>query len=167
MSREQFADFWQARSARERIVLVGGLGFLIGLLTYMLLWRPMMQDVARLQEQLPRLRAEVAQISSAGDEIARLRAKAPHASLDKAQISALMERSAAAHGLQGSFVNADKERSTISASFARAPFNAWIGWVDELHRSYRIVLVSSKLSALEAPGLVRAEAEFAPASALR
>jgi len=167
MSREQLATFWQARAVRERIVIVGGLGFVVVLLGYMLLWRPMLQDIARLQEQLPRLRAEAAQIGRAGDEIARLRIKAPPGALKPAQLPSLMERSAATHGLQGNISKANKERSKISALFERAPFSAWISWVDELHRNHRIVLVSSKLTALDAPGMVRAEAEFAPAAAIK
>jgi general secretion pathway protein M len=168
MSREQLANnFWLARSVRERVVLVGGLGFVIVLLGYMLLWRPMLQDIARLQEQLPRLRAEAAQIGRAGDEIARLRGKAPPGALNPAQLLPLMERSASNHGLQGNISKANQGSSRIGASFGRVAFSAWISWVDELHRNHRIVLVSSKLSALDAPGIVRAEAEFAPAATLQ
>jgi len=167
ISREPLATFWQARSARERSVLVGGFGLVVVLLGYMLLWRPMLQDIARLQEQLPRLRAEAAQIGRAGDEVARLRGKALPATQNQQQLLPLMERSAATHGLQGIFAQASNGPSRIRASFERAPFNAWISWVDELHRTHRIVLVSGKLSALDAPGIVRAQVEFAPAAALQ
>jgi len=165
--RERLTDFWQARSTRERIVLTGGLGMVVMMLGYMLLWRPMLQDTARLQEQLPRLRAEAVQISRAGDEIARLRGKTPPVALHQAQLLPLMERSAATYGLQGNFAQASKGRANVLVSFERAAFNAWTSWVDELHRSHRIVLVSAKLSALDAPGMVRAQAEFAPAATLQ
>ncbi len=167
MSRGDLQDFWQARSARERIVLVSGPALVVMLLGYVLLWRPMLQDSVRMEEQLPRLRAQAAQIGRAGDEIARLRGKAPAGSLDPAQLATLIERSAATHGLQGSISKADKNSPRVSAAFERVLFSAWVSWVDELHRNHRIVLVSSKLNALDVPGMIRAEAEFAPAAALK
>lgn len=159
--------FWQARSARERVVLAGGAGLILLITAYALLWRPLLIDLARMEEQLPRLRAQAAEVARAGDEITRLRAQAPAGALDPAQLASLIERTAATHGLQGRIAALDKSRSRVSVSLERASFDAWMNWVDELHRGHRVVLTSSKLSALDAPGIIRAEAEFALAAELK
>lgn len=165
--RSSLQDFWQARSPRERRVLAGGFGLIVLVGAYALLWRPMLTDLARMEEQLPRLRAQAAQVARAGDEITRLRAQAPAGALDPAQLSALISRTAATHGLQGRVATLDKGRIRVSVSLDRAQFNAWMNWVDELHRGHRVVLASSKVSALDAPGIIRAEAEFALAAEIK
>lgn len=159
----QLTPFWQERSPRERTVLLGGTGLLIALVAYGLLWRPMQQDLARMDDQLPRLRTQAAQLNYVGDEIARLRGKAPTGSLDSGQLASLIERSALSHGLKVTLTRKDKTGLRMSVTSERTPFSSWLSWVDEMHRAHRIVLVSGKIGSLDTPGWVRIEIELAPA----
>lgn len=154
---------WRTRSARERRILVAGLAVVLLLVTYGWLWRPMVADLARLQDQLPRLRAQAAQLDQAGDEIARLRARAPAGRIERAELGTLLTRSSAMHQIAGVALAPDADGARVKVTLERARFESWLAWIDELHRSHRIVLVSARLSALDAPGMVRIEAEFAPA----
>ena len=158
--------FWQARSVRERRVLAGGIGLSAVLLVYATLWRPMVNDIAHIEEQLPRFRAEAAELAAAAEEHARLRAKAPANIVRPSDVESLLSRSAAGHGLEARVASSSgNERITVSVD--RAPFESWIGWVDELHRTHRLVIAACRIGALDAPGWIRAEAQFAPAGAAR
>jgi type II secretory pathway component PulM len=165
--RPALESFWQTRSKRERLALAAGSALVVLAACYAALWQPMSRDNARMDEQLPRLRAQVAQIARSGDEIERLRAKAPVGSTQPAEAASAAQRAAATFGLQGKIAATDQAGARIHASFERVTMNAWIGWIDELHRNHRLVLVKAKLSSADAPGWLRAEAELAPAAELK
>jgi len=164
MARGAAIRFWRERSAREQLVLGAGIAIVLALLGYGWLWQPMVADLDRLDEQLPRLRAQAEQMQRAGDEIARLRARPPGGAIDPSQLAALITRSAASHQLTGLRIAPETERRGIQVSMDRARFNAWLAWIDELHRTHRLVVTNVRVHALDAPGMVRIEAEFAPAS---
>jgi type II secretory pathway component PulM len=44
---------------------------------------------------------------------------------------------------------------------AAVPFSAWLAWIETLQRQLGIRVASSRISALEQPGLVRLDASFA------
>lgn len=141
--------------------MMAGGAAVVALLFWGVLWRPLAKDNARLEEQLPRLRAQAARLARAGDEITRLRAQAPAAPTDMQQSRSILERSASVHGLTGGiFGNSPDGAHQISAQFKAASFSAWVAWVDELHRRHRVWLVSCRVIALDAPGMVRIEAVF-------
>lgn len=158
---------WQSLGARERRVVAFGAIALVVMLGYAAAWRPIARDQARLDEQLPRLRAEAAQLRQAAGEIARLRAQAPSGTLDGSQLAALLARSAAARRLTGAVVTPAADGQRMQTTFARVALADWIAWADELHRTHRIAVVSTRIVALDAPGLVRIESEFAAATAAR
>lgn len=161
------ASFWARRSARERRILAGG-GILVALLLgYGWLWRPVQADLVRMEEQLPRLRAQAQQIEAIGTELAKLRTRPPAGVVAPSQLSPTLSRSAADAGLlHGSFIVEPGEQR-VKARFDRVGFNAWAAWVDQLHRSHRLVLVAARIDALPAQGLVRIECEFSPAAETR
>ncbi len=161
------ARLWHSRSARERRVMTFGLVALLIMLGYAALWRPIARDQARLDEQLPRMRAEAAQLVQAAGEITRLRAQAPAGTLDRSQLAALLTRSAAARKLPGAVVSPAPDGQRMQVTFARVALADWIVWSDELHRAHRVALVATRIVALDAPGMVRIESEFVAATAAR
>jgi len=167
ITRAGAVRFWRERSVREQTVLGAGIVVVLVLLGYGWLWRPMSADLARLDEQLPRLRAQAAQVREAGDEIARLRAKAPGGAIERSQLGALLTRSAASHEVSGLRLAPEAGERGAKVTIDRVRFNAWLAWVDELHRSHRLTLVAARVQAVDAPGMVRIDAEFAPATGTR
>ena len=156
-----------ARSARERRLLAAGVAACALVIGYFLLWRPMLGDIARIEAELPRLRAQAEAVKLAADEISRLRAKAPPGTVDAAGLSGVVERTASLHGLKAKAIASQPDGARIDVTIERAPFDAWLAWIDELHRNHRIVVTAARIGALDAPGTIHAEAQLARAADLR
>lgn len=159
--------FWRARSSREQHVLAGGLIALIALCAYGFLWRPMHADLARLGDELPRLRAQAMQTKLAAEEIARLRAKPPAGVINRTEVTPLVVRLASNHHLPKPSVNEEAGTGRVTVVFDRVNVDQWMQWIDELHRVHRIALVRARLDALDAPGMARAESELGIAASAR
>lgn len=141
-------------------MIAGGIVLILFTL-WVALWHPLANENMRLEEQLPRLRAQAAKMARAGDEIARLRAQASVSPTDMQQAATILERSAATYGLMSGIIGKSADTGyRIPVQFNSASFAAWVAWVDELHRKHRFWLVSCRIVALDAPGMVRIEAEF-------
>lgn len=156
--------FWGRRSARERRVLAFGAAAVALLAGYGWVWRPMAADLARMDEQLPRLRAQAAHIEQAAAQLATLRAKPPAGTVDAARMADVLGRAAADAGLANGKFAWDAGERRARASFERVGFDAWTAWVDGLHRTHRIVLAGARVQSLGTPGWVRVECEFVPAA---
>jgi type II secretory pathway component PulM len=161
MSRETMRRFWYSRTDREQIALTVGATALCLFAFWNALWRPITQENAHLEVQLPRLRAQAVKLEKSGDEIAKLRAQISGTPLDMRQASAILQRSAVAFGLSDGVIGKSTDGiSPVPVQFASTSFATWIAWVDNLHRTHKLWLVSCRITALDASGLVRVEAEF-------
>lgn len=152
--------FWTARTTRERAVLISGTFALITFCVFELAWRPMLHDLERLDEQLPRLRAEVAQLRQAADELPGLKQKAIVRVVDPSKLRAILQRTAIDRGLNVSTMR--EVGSRIGVTIESASFASWTDWVDDLHRRHGIVVVSVRVVALDAPGMVKIDSTFGP-----
>lgn len=161
------ARLWHARSLRERRIVGGGAIVLVLLLAYGWLWRPLSADLARMEDQLPRLRSKAQQIEQASAEIEKLRSRPPTGTTGPNQMPAVVARSAADSGLAGGSFTFDAANRRAKASFDRIGFDAWAAWVDQLHRTHRLVLTAARVEAVAGPGWVRVECEFTSATDTR
>jgi type II secretory pathway component PulM len=167
MSMRALRDFWYARSSRERAALAAGAALILAMITYAFVVRPMRAELARLDDELPRLRAQAMQTRLAAEEITRLRAKPPAGAIERAQLKPLMARLAGTYNLPAPVIVDEPNSTPVKAMFERVNVDQWLQWIDELHRGHRIVLVRARVDALDAPGIARAEAEFVLASGAR
>ena len=167
MNAPQWRVFWSARSPRERRIFGGGLAACAFIIGYFLLWRPILGDIARIEAELPRLRAQAEEVKRAADEMTRLRAKARPGMVDAAGLPSLVERTASLHGLKAQAVVSQPDSARVEVTIERAPFDAWLAWIDELHRGHHIVVTAARIRALDASGAIRAEAQLARAADLR
>jgi general secretion pathway protein M len=65
--------FWRSRSLRERRILAWGAGLAGALLFVALVWLPLARAHARIEAELPQLRASVAALERQAGEVQRLR----------------------------------------------------------------------------------------------
>jgi general secretion pathway protein M len=158
MNLQRLRELWNERAPRERMLLAGG-ALAIGLVAlYLFLWQPGLAASQRLAATLPKLRAQVELMRAQQSEIAVLRKSAApqggdlriglQSSVGRAPFAKSVQRIDAASG----------ERATVLV--ASADFDEWLRWVTEAQREAGARLERCRVSALDAPGLVRAEATF-------
>jgi general secretion pathway protein M len=159
------AGFWDARSARERAMLVAGAALVALSALYAFLWEPGLAARTRLSAALPKLRAQVADMRLQQKELAELR-KAVAAKAAPADLKALL-RSAAAGTAFAASVERVEAPSPGRALFAAGAvgFDAWLEWVEALQRESGIRIETCRVQALDQPGMVRVEARFVLTSA--
>lgn len=149
---------WNARTPRERQVLIAGSIALALMLFYALIWHPAQRGVAALEATLPRLRADLNAMRVQGGEFARLRQMAPKSRLDAAGAMAAVQASAGKRGMERAVqrievMGSDRLRVVLGA----APFASWIEWIDALRRDHQLVIEAVRVDAIEQPGLAKVE----------
>jgi general secretion pathway protein M len=158
--RDRFAQWWQLRSPRERLVLaLLGAAVALGLL-WLLIWQPLERDRARLARRLADQRLALIEGRREADAIAGMarNAPAPPAGDAKAAIEGALSR----QGLKpvgGSVerVDADRWRMSLDA----VAFDSLTVLLDSLQRDAGVRAVEVSVTARVEPGLVRADVTLA------
>lgn len=161
---QALTEFWDARSGRERAVLLAAGALALAAALYGLLWEPGLKASATLSATLPRLRAQVDDMRQQQKDIALLR-KSAGTSSQVADLRALLRASFARSALAKS-VHRIEWHSTDRALFA-APaleFDAWLQWIGGVQRELGIRLEACNITALDEPGMARIEATFVAGS---
>jgi general secretion pathway protein M len=156
---------WSERPAREQALLAGGALAIALVALYLFLWQPGLAASRRLSATLPKLRAQVELMRAQQTEIAALR-KSTGAVAQGGDLRVLLQSSVARAPFQKSVQRIDApsgERATLVVT--AADFGDWLRWSAEAQREAGARLERCRITALEAPGMVRAEATFAAFSA--
>jgi len=152
-SRQSFSEFWLARDARERAMLVvAGLVVTFGLI-YALLIDPALTGRVQLNKNLPALRQQVAQMQALSKEAAALSAaisSAPLITISKENIEAALAR------------NSLKTQSVIltgdfaKVQLASSSFAGTMNWLAEMQKTALLSVVDANIVALAQPDMVNA-----------
>ncbi len=152
------AELWSARSARERRVLAWSAGIVTALLFLALAWLPLERTRARLEREVPELRATVATLERDAQEVRRLRAMPPLRAATGEPLAALASGSVP--------VPAGTRLTVVDARHLRlaaqdASFGALVEWLSSVAPAQGLRVESARLEALAAPGRVRADIALA------
>jgi len=159
--RSTIGRFWTNRSGGERFMLMAVTTTLLVGMLYTWLWDPGLEERRQLSAALPRLRAQLAEMRHQQKEIAELRSQQKPA-LGDTEIRAILQDSAARSHV------APLEIKRIESLAGRralvlmngVDFARWLEWVRNLQREFGIRVETSKIVALDSPGLVQIEATF-------
>jgi general secretion pathway protein M len=154
-------EFWSAREPREKRLLSIG-GVVVGIaIVYTVLIQPAMDGRAELREELPQLRAQLAQMQAEAHEARDLSTSAAGVPPTGDELHQALTDSLAAHGLQNVQVTAIGDSMQIKAK--NIAFGDWIGWVDDVRKQNKVQVSEANVTALDKPGQVDVDATFAPA----
>ena len=159
-SAERFSAFWNSRQPRERAFLIALAASAALALLLQLLWVSH-QARATLKQQLPHLRQQLESVQQKASELQRLKTQPPnplpaHGNALLAATSASTRASAlpeAATQLQLEGPGRVRLRATL-------PFDRWLAWIAALQSEARLRLISCRVEAAGAAGLVRIDALF-------
>ncbi|MGA8863019.1 MAG: type II secretion system protein M [Gallionella sp.] len=147
-----FSDFWLARNARERTMLVAAALVVAFGLAYAVLIDPALSGRKQLSKDLPVLRQQLAQMRALSSQAALLSLKpaVQPVAMSRESIEAALAR----NGLktQNVLLNGDFAKVQFSAvSFANM-----LSWLDEMQKTSRLTVTDAEIVALPQPDMVNA-----------
>jgi len=148
---------WRGRSPRERLVL-GGVGLVVlAAVLYAFAWLPLERHRARLQAELPLLRASVVQMRAQAGEVKRLKTMPPREqSANPAPLASLLSAGTLAQGLPGArLAPVDGRRVRLTVDDASWP--RLVEWVSAAQSLHGLAAESATVEALPAAGRVKAD----------
>lgn len=132
---------------------------LVGIaLLYLVAIEPAWKARARLASDLPKLRAQAAEVDALAQEAGRLKGAGVTAQSPAAAKTAL-EQSAARGNLGGVRVAVTDERR-LSASAKAVPAAQWLAWLESSARESRLRIAQVRMSRTATRALVDGEATF-------
>jgi len=149
-SVQSFSKFWTARDARERAMLTAAAITVILGLAYLLMINPALAGREKMNNDLPQLRQQVAQLQALTNEAKALSAMPAPA---VAPINRKMIEDALTH-------NGMKPKSVIlTGDYAKVQLDAvsfasTLGWLDEMQKTDLLAVVDANIVALAQADLV-------------
>ncbi|MDH5361085.1 MAG: type II secretion system protein M [Gammaproteobacteria bacterium] len=152
-------EYWQQRTARER-VLLAVMGILIGLLLiYSLIIEPVMQSRAELEDVVARSRDTYSSIRSASAEARKLRGGGATSGSSRREAQSLIgqiEQSARAKGLADKLQRIQPSGKTdIGIWFEKSRFDTLLAWLSEMEQQYGLQVKTLEIERTES-GIVNA-----------
>jgi general secretion pathway protein M len=140
--------FWRSRSVRERRVMGVG-GALVALLLFVVLvWLPVARSHARLEREMPAMRASLDSLQRQADEVRRLRTLPPVGTTSASQ--------SATPPLPGAQVTIPSP-GRLRVVATDVPFSALLDWITAVEAAQGLRVDSARVESLPAPGRVRAD----------
>jgi len=144
--------WWSGRSPRERSVLRAIAALVVGLLA-LLVWIDSERTRARLNADLPRLRASIATLERDAAEVQRLRTLPVAAASAQSPLATLATNGG---GLPGAQIAILDERR-VKVTGGDVGFGMLLEWLRNAQATHGMRVESARLDALPTTGRVRAE----------
>jgi len=149
------AGWWGRRSPGEQRTLRVAAGLVV-VVALGLAWLEIERARARLNAELPRLRASIAGLQHDAAEVKRLRSVTPAAAQQQSAGAQLATLATNGGGLAGAQI-AIVDDNRVKVSGADIGFGALLEWLQNAQATHAMRVESARLEALPAAGRVRAE----------
>jgi len=150
--------WWQGLARRERMLVVAGSALALAALVYLLAVEPAWKTRVRLSSELPRLRAQAAEVAALAEEARQLGRRGTAPASAAAARSALEQSLAAARFRDARVTALDERRLTVNVQAAAV--TPWLSWLDQAGRESRLRLARVQMFLAGRPGLVDSEVTF-------
>jgi general secretion pathway protein M len=151
-------EWWQGLGRRERTLVAAAAALALAAALYVVAIEPAWKTRARLGDELPRLRAQAAEVDALALE-ARQLARRGAASAPAGALRTALEQSLAAAQLRGASVTAADERRLV-VSVQATPVTPWLAWLEQAARESRLRVARVQISRTAARGVVDGEVTF-------
>ena len=156
--KAQLLKLWEARSPRDRIIIMV-LAALVGVLLYLSLVQSAYRARTQLGASVSVLRAQALRLDADANELAHARA-APAPPAAQTDLRTQVQAQAGAAGLAHALLRIDAQNADqVQVVFGSVAFADWLAWVATL-QAQRIRLDTARIEALSTPGLVSITATF-------
>jgi type II secretory pathway component PulM len=153
----QWVDWWHGKRPGERRALLAFGALIIALLAWALLWLPLTRDLAAQRAASARTAAALAAGRATAVDLAALTRTAAPPPLDEAAARGVIERALGQHQLTPALAGFEWRDGRARLTLTAAPLPALASALETIERDARLFVVEASLTALAAPGQVRAE----------
>lgn len=144
-ARQRIAAAWQGLTLRERRLLMLGSASLVVLLCWFWIIDPAIKTRKKMQQQLPELRAQAAQLRALVQEVADLPAAVPVAPIAQALSPETLERSLMESGLKAEQITLTDEKFMLS--FSDVPFSTLTDYLQKAQREQQLTVTEATITA--------------------
>lgn len=160
---QTWSEFWDARSEREKMLLSWG-GAAVGVaLAWSVLWAPAQHGRAHLRATLPAMQRQLAQMTAQAEEARRLSAAAQGVTPTGGALKDALTTSLTDHGLAP--LQVQLMGNAVQLQLKNVSFPAWMRWVDDVRRQFKVQVAEAHVSALKDDGQVDLTASLQPSTA--
>ncbi|MDE2259149.1 MAG: type II secretion system protein M [Betaproteobacteria bacterium] len=153
--QQAIVSLWRARSLRERAVLGALAALLLALVVYGLFWQPAMENIGRLQQELPLMRSELARLQAMAAELNVSRKRTAVAVPAGAELETALRQSLRDMGLPTQKFETRPD-GRIMLEWHDAPFSTMADWLDQVRQKWRVSVVEAHVERALHPGDVNA-----------
>ncbi len=152
-------EWWIGLSRRERIAVLSAAALVVLAVLYLAGIEPAWRSRTRLAAELPRLRAEAAELDQLAAEAGKLKLRTRTLESQEQTKAALM-RLLAEKNITGAQLREEGERFVVSAKRTEAA--GWLAWLKDASNELPLRIAAARIARVGA-GLVDAEVTLAPA----
>jgi len=153
-------EWWVGLSRRERIAVLSAAALVVLAVVYLAGIEPAWRARSRLAADLPRLRAEAAELDQLAAEAATLKLRIRTLESPE-QTRAALTRLLAEKGVAGAQLRDEGERIVVSAK--RTEVAGWLAWLKDASSQLPLRIAAARIARVGA-GLVDAEVTLMPAA---
>ena len=153
------SQWWVGLSRRERIAVIAAAALVAAAVLYLAGIEPAWRSRQRLAGELPRLRAQAAELDALALEAKKLKTRARTLESAEQTKAALTKLLAEKNIAGGSIREGDDQRLLLTVR--RADAASWFAWLQEASTELPLRVASARISRV-GPGLVDAEVALAP-----
>ncbi|WP_114813941.1 type II secretion system protein M [Paraburkholderia kururiensis] len=157
---EAWARFWETRTAREKQLITWGGAVLAVVIGWSVLWSPAQEGRAQLRETLPAMQRQLAQMTAQANEARTLSAAAQGVAPTGAALRDALAASLNDHGLPPAQVQV--MGNAVQVQMKNASFPAWVAWLDDARKQFKVQVSEAHVTALKADGQVDLTASLQP-----
>jgi general secretion pathway protein M len=159
---QALSEFWEARTPREKTILMWG-GLALGLiLVYLLLWAPAYEGRDRLRTSLPGMQRQLATMTAQANEARALAGNADSVTPTGGALRDALAKSLTDGGFQPTQVQVIG--AAVQFQLKNASFPQWTVWLDDARRQFKVQVQEAHITALKPDGQVDLTASLQPAT---
>lgn len=160
---DTWAEFWTARTQREKTILMWG-GLAVGIaVVYLVLWAPAYEGRARLRNNLPAMQAQLAQMTAQANEARSLSGAGQGATPTGGALRDALSQSLTNNNLGNAQVQL--VGTAVQVQLKNASFPSWTVWLDDVRKQFKVQVVETHVTAQQPDGQVDLTALLQPAQA--
>ncbi|SAK51108.1 general secretory pathway protein M [Caballeronia pedi] len=155
------SEFWEARTPREKTLLMWG-GLALGLvLVYLVLWAPAYEGRARLRDTLPTMQRQLATMTAQANDARSLAPATEGVMPTGGALRDALAKSLADNGMQPTQVQVIG--AAVQIQLKNASFPNWTMWLDDARKQFKVQVSEAHVTALKPDGQVDLTASLQPA----